>query len=339
MSRLHTPAASDPDSNHPERYVPLRRVAALYHIGAALRHASSEAALFETAVQSLVAHGGYASAWILTVDHAAQLLCGRAGYGVGMTEAIATLTLPFADQTMPAIQVARTGTPVVTTELVAQADREGWGELARASRLHSAAYLPFGPAPAPLGTIFVTMHTDMDTDEELTLVGLFAMYLTTALAHVHHDQERRQDMQRLQAANQAQQQLLQTVRDLATPAIPIYDGILVLPLVGDIDSGRAEQIMETVLSSIMATRARMIILDVTAVSVIDTGVANHLVQVTQAAQLLGAQCLLVGIRPEVAQTLVMLGVDLSRITTRADLQSGVGVALARHGFHIVPIRP
>jgi anti-anti-sigma regulatory factor len=332
------PDASCSDMELPERYLPLRRVAALYHMGEALLRAPSEAAVFETAVQSLVEQAHYGNAWILTVDSDAQLLRGRAGTGPGINDVIATLTFPLADPSVhTAIRVACTGEPVVITDLVAQADREGWGDVAREAQLRSAAYIPFGPAAAPLGTIVVSMHTDMDAHEETTLVGLFAMHMTTALARLHHDRERNRQLQALQEANQAQERLLQTVRDLSTPAIPIYDGILVLPLVGNIDTGRAGQIMETVLNGIVRERASVVILDITAVSVIDTGVANHLLQVTQAATLLGARCLLVGIKPEVAHTLVMLGVDLGNIITRADLQSGFGFALAQRGLHIVPL--
>jgi rsbT co-antagonist protein RsbR len=96
--------------------------------------------------------------------------------------------------------------------------------------------------------------------------------------------------------------------------------------------------METVLTSIAREHASVVILDVTGVPVIDTGVANHLVQVTQAAQLLGARAMLVGIKPEVAQTLVQLGVDLSSIITRSNLQAGVAFALSQRGLQIVEMR-
>lgn len=147
-----------------------------------------------------------------------------------MTDAVTPFAVPLADPTVHrAIQVAVTGDPYVATDVLEQAEREGWRELARAERLRSVAYLPFGPSDVPLGTLTVSMQTEMDPDEELTLLGLFAMHRTTALERLHHVQDR----------------LLQTVRDLATPAIPIYDGILVLPLVGHIDTGRASQLMET----------------------------------------------------------------------------------------------
>lgn len=337
MHPIDQPGAARQDQAPPQRDLPVQRITTIYHLGAALLHAPSETTMFDLAVQSLVEQAHYASAWILTVDQAAGVLRGRAGWGVTMDAATVLLTFPLADPTLhTAIHVARTGGALVMTDVVAQADREGWGDLARATGIRSAAYVPFGPATAPLGTLVVSLYRDMDTEEELTLMGLFALHLTTALERLGHDQERAAHIAALQAANQAQDRLLHTVRELATPAIPIYEGILVLPLVGHIDTGRAGQIMDTVLTSIADTHASVVLLDITAVAVIDTGVAHHLIQVTHAAQLLGARCLWVGIRPEVAQTLVTLGVDLSQIRTLADLQSGVGVALAQRGLHIVP---
>jgi rsbT co-antagonist protein RsbR len=96
-----------------------------------------------------------------------------------------------------------------------------------------------------------------------------------------------------------------------------------MPLVGAIDTARSQQIIETLLSAITTHDAEVVIIDITGVSVIDTSVANHLLQATRAASLLGAQCVLVGITPEVAQTVVHLGVDLSGLVTMSDLQSGV----------------
>lgn len=125
------------------------------------------------------------------------------------------------------------------------------------------------------------------------------------------------------------------ILELSTPIVPMLEGVLVLPLVGSIDTARAGQIMETLLEAIGQYHAQVVIIDITGVPVVDTGVANHLLQVAQAAGLLGAECVLVGISPEVAQTIVSLGVNLSRILTRRDLQSGVEYALRRTGKRIV----
>jgi ABC-type sugar transport system substrate-binding protein len=119
------------------------------------------------------------------------------------------------------------------------------------------------------------------------------------------------------------------IRELSTPIIPISDKIVVLPLVGAIDSARAQQILETILGAISTHQAMVLIIDITGVAVVDTGVAHHLLQAARAAQLLGALVMLVGISPEVAQTVVQLGVDLSGLPTYSSLQVGLEHARRR----------
>lgn len=119
------------------------------------------------------------------------------------------------------------------------------------------------------------------------------------------------------------------LRELSTPLIPIADGVVVMPLIGSIDSSRAQLVIETLLSGVAELRASTTIIDITGVPVVDTQVANALLRAAQAVKLLGAQVILTGIRPEVAQTLVGLGVDLGGIVTRGTLQSGIAEALGR----------
>ncbi|WP_437774887.1 STAS domain-containing protein [Sorangium sp. So ce1097] len=113
---------------------------------------------------------------------------------------------------------------------------------------------------------------------------------------------------------------------LSAPIVPISQGVLVLPLVGALDSTRAQQVMENLLSKVVERQARVAIIDVTGVPHIDTSSASALLQVAQAVRLLGAQVVLTGIRPEVAQAIVGLGIDLTGIVTRRDLQSGIAFA-------------
>jgi ribose transport system substrate-binding protein len=119
------------------------------------------------------------------------------------------------------------------------------------------------------------------------------------------------------------------IQELTTPIIPISDQILVLPLVGMIDSARARQIMESMLGAISKIQAAVLIIDITGVAVVDTSVAHYLLQAARAAQLLGALVMLVGISPEVAQTLVQLGIDLSSLPTYSSLQVGLEHARRR----------
>ncbi|NTW01409.1 MAG: STAS domain-containing protein [Oscillochloris sp.] len=120
-----------------------------------------------------------------------------------------------------------------------------------------------------------------------------------------------------------------TIRELSTPILPVAANVLVAPIVGTIDSERTSVFMGSLLSEAERTSARYLIIDVTGIPVIDTHVARMLLQTTHAIKLLGAQVILTGIRPEVAQTLVSLGIDLSSIITRGTLQSGIAEALNR----------
>ena len=130
-----------------------------------------------------------------------------------------------------------------------------------------------------------------------------------------------------------QQQIIQlqaaALRELFTPLIPISDDVVAMPLVGAVDTRRAQQVIEALLQGVAASRARIVILDITGVPVVDTQVANALLQAAQSVRLLGAQVLLTGIRPEVAQTLVGLGIDLGGLVTRATLQDGITYAMKR----------
>ncbi|WP_287156708.1 STAS domain-containing protein, partial [Chloroflexus sp.] len=127
----------------------------------------------------------------------------------------------------------------------------------------------------------------------------------------------------------------QTIRELSTPILPLYEGILVVPLVGAIDSFRAGQMMERLLTTVAERQSDIVIIDITGVPVIDTAVASYLLQTARAAQLIGAQVILVGIGPEIAQTIVQLGVDLGHILIGANLQSGIELAFRRLGRQIV----
>lgn len=120
-----------------------------------------------------------------------------------------------------------------------------------------------------------------------------------------------------------------TLSELSTPIVPLADGVIALPLVGAIDGERARQIMEALLEGLQSSRAHTAILDITGVRAVDTHVAGALLQAARAARLLGAQVIVTGIRPDVAQALVGLGTDWTGIETLSTLQAGVALALAR----------
>jgi rsbT co-antagonist protein RsbR len=126
------------------------------------------------------------------------------------------------------------------------------------------------------------------------------------------------------------------IRELSTPVIQLYERVLLLPLIGTIDTARAMQVMENVLMRVAERQAKVMILDIAGVPVVDTRVANHLLQTTEAVRLLGASTVLTGISPQVAQTMVQLGVDLSKMHTRASLEEGLELALKLTGRIIRP---
>ncbi len=119
------------------------------------------------------------------------------------------------------------------------------------------------------------------------------------------------------------------IRELSTPVLQIWEGIVILPLIGVVDTRRAQQVIEDLLTSIAETKSSVAIIDITGVPVIDTGVANHLLQTMAAANLLGASAILSGVSPTNAQTLVKLGIDLSAIKTTGSLKAALEKALDR----------
>src|SRR5215813_1549702 len=126
------------------------------------------------------------------------------------------------------------------------------------------------------------------------------------------------------------------IRELSTPVIKVHDRVLLLPIVGTVDTQRAHQIMETVLVQVVEQQAKVMILDIAGVPVVDTRVADHILKTTAAVQLLGAQTILTGISASVARTVVQLGVEITRMHTRAKLSEGIELALSIVGKKIAP---
>jgi rsbT co-antagonist protein RsbR len=165
-------------------------------------------------------------------------------------------------------------------------------------------------------------------NEHGTIIGLCGIITDITAIKARQD-----EVERLERQIQEKMQIIDTQTSLldqmAVPVIQIWKDILLLPLIGVLDSRRAVLVMENLLASIARARAQILIVDITGVPMVDTAVAGNLVRAMQAAELLGCQSILVGISPEIAQTLVGLGVDFSHITTRATLQSGLQEALQR----------
>ncbi|MFN3649322.1 MAG: STAS domain-containing protein [Armatimonadota bacterium] len=122
--------------------------------------------------------------------------------------------------------------------------------------------------------------------------------------------------------------------ELSTPVVKLWEGILALPIIGTLDSARTQVVMETLLQMIVETGAEVAIIDITGVPTVDTLVAQHLLKTVTAARLMGADCIISGIRPQIAQTIVHLGVDLQDVITKATLADAFTLALQRSGASI-----
>jgi len=127
--------------------------------------------------------------------------------------------------------------------------------------------------------------------------------------------------------------------ELSTPVVKLWDGVLALPMIGTLDSARTQIVMESLLQRIVETGAEVAIIDITGVPTVDTLVAQHLIKTVTAARLMGADCIISGIRPQIAQTIVHLGVDLGDVVTKASLADAFAVALQRRGLALAPAKP
>jgi rsbT co-antagonist protein RsbR len=127
--------------------------------------------------------------------------------------------------------------------------------------------------------------------------------------------------------------------ELSTPVVKLWDGILALPMIGTLDSARTQIVMESLLERIVETGSEVAIIDITGVPTVDTLVAQHLLKTVTAIRLMGADCIISGIRPQIAQTIVHLGVDLRGVITKATLAGALAIALERTGLQVVSRHP
>jgi len=127
------------------------------------------------------------------------------------------------------------------------------------------------------------------------------------------------------------------LQELSAPLIPVIEGITIMPLIGTVDTERAKLIMENLLDGTIKYNSEVVLIDITGVPVVDTMVAHHLIQAAEAVRLTGATCILVGIRPEIAQTIVNLGIDLSKFQTKSSLRKGFNAALEMTNRKVVNI--
>lgn len=187
---------------------------------------------------------------------------------------------------------------------------------------------------------------EMDLEGELDALSAvehgFNLMLEDVGALRAKDTERNHQLQQMLELTQAQtrelEDALETIRnqqrsiaELSTPILQLWDDVLAMPVIGTVDTRRSIDIMEKLLTEVSARQSRFVILDITGVEVVDTKTADHFIKVTQAARLLGATCIVSGIRPAVAQTLVAIGVDMSAIETVSTMKDGLRECLRRMG--------
>lgn len=152
-----------------------------------------------------------------------------------------------------------------------------------------------------------------------TAVDSIAQYTVSTFQRTREDIIRRQ-----------QEDLL----ELSTPVVKLWDGVLAVPMIGVLDSNRTQMVMETLLQTIVETGSELAIIDITGVPTVDTLVAQHLLKTVAAIRLMGADCIISGVRPQIAQTIVHLGIDLREITTKATLADALALALRQTGWQI-----
>jgi rsbT co-antagonist protein RsbR len=176
--------------------------------------------------------------------------------------------------------------------------------------------------------LFTVLSTELKNDPEALADGLWSM--TALLDKLGLYTTEIFQKSREEVIVRQQRELL----ELSTPVVQLWDDILALPLVGTLDSARAQVVMETLLQKIVDTEAAIAIIDITGVPTVDTLVAQHLLKTIAATRLMGADCIISGIRPQIAQTIVHLGVDLGEVVTKATLADAFAVALKRTGSRI-----
>lgn len=195
---------------------------------------------------------------------------------------------------------------------------QGFTPVETATFIFSFKELLFEEMQDTLGDDFETLNRLLWMSS--TLLDRLGLYTTEVYL------KSREEIIRLQ-----QQELV----ELSTPVVKLWEGVLAVPLIGTLDSARTQVVMESLLERIVATGSTVAIIDITGVPIVDTLVAQHLLKTVAAARLMGAECIISGIRPQIAQTIVHLGLNLNDVVTKADLSAAVAVALQRNGFVVV----
>ena len=284
-----------------------------------------------------------------------ETLCGVGGYEIGALwitdEQQSTLTL-LVTYGFPQARSA----PVISLA-------EGQRQIQQAQRSGIVHWLPRTPGANTLTSLTALMDGSATDHEghfvflplvQTELVGIvvaasplpqpdadavqtikeYADQIATSFIAAMLYHQRQQTVQELRAALEHQQRLQRQLIAVSAPVLPVLPQVLLLPIIGDIDNEQAEHITTTLLHAITTHKATVVLLDVTGILMLDTHVAAHLIQASEAAWLLGCRTVLVGIRPEIAQVIVSLGIDLKQFVTKPSLEQGLAYALHLCGWRI-----
>lgn len=262
-----------------------------------------------------------------TASHSSDLLLeaiyNQAPYVIAVANVVDKTTIQYVDVNplcaqisgIPAEQwIGKKPKDIVAPEVAATMNKRALACIQANSTLEFEDCLTFPNGDVWTTALYTPVH---DTAGHIKQIVVTGFDITERKQQELAEQQQREALIEQQSA---------ALMELSTPLLTINEQVVVMPLIGTIDSRRAQQIMESLLSGIAVNEATVAIIDITGVLIVDTQVANALVQSAQAVQLLGSQVILTGIRPEVAQMLVGLGVDLGSIITRSTLQAGIAFA-------------
>jgi rsbT co-antagonist protein RsbR len=211
-----------------------------------------------------------------------------------------------------------------------------WSEVRDALSDLSRSRVTQGFSPTQVATfifslkqpLFRQLRHSAGSDQEMLAAGLWE--ITTLLDSLGLFTMEIYQQTREGLISRQQEELM----ELSTPVVELWPGILALPLIGTLDSERTQVVMENLLQRIVTTGSSIAVIDITGVPTVDTLVAQHLLKTVAAAQLMGAECIISGIRPQIAQTIVHLGIDLAGVATKASLSDAFALALRRRGLTV-----
>lgn len=210
---------------------------------------------------------------------------------------------------------------------------EGWSEAREFLQEISASRARQGFSPAEVATfvlslkqpVFSTIRQTLAANQDKLFDAVGAA--TELLDHLALITTESYMIAREEVITRQQQEIM----ELSTPVVKLWDGILALPIIGTLDSARTQVVMENLLQTVVATNSKYAIIDITGVPTVDTLVAQHLLKTITAARLMGAECIISGVRPQIAQTIVHLGINLEDVVTKANLADAFALALQRSG--------